>query len=120
MRRKAFDQSAAFHTADRCTPAVERERIGNPLAEDPRGVAPQVLRVVLAADLFDESEFLDRLRLRAIGQAQERVRENEGYVAGVFRVAERAPLDELGALKHLREIARLAQLGEAVHVEQSR
>src|SRR5262249_27613973 len=112
--------SAAFHTADRSAPAVERERIRNSLAEDPGGFAPQVLRVILAANLFDEGEFFDRLRLRAIGQAQKRVRENERYVAGVFRVAERAPFDELGALKNLPQIARFAKLGEAVHVEQSR
>ena len=119
VRRQALDRAAAFRAADRRAPAVLGEGLGDALRQDPGGVAPEVLGVVGAVDVLDIVHAFHRSRLRAVGQAQEEVRQHQGHVARILALAEGAPLDQLQALEDLGQVARHGQFGEAVHVEQA-
>src|SRR5262245_13129997 len=118
--RQPLDHTAAFLAADGGGPPVLRERVGDARARRPGGVHPQVLVVLPAGDVLLEAERLDRIGGLAVRQAAEHARQGQPDVARVLRVAERAPLDVLGALEDHRQVARLLELGVAVHAEQRR
>ncbi len=73
--------------------------------------------MVLAVDVFNKVELVNRNRVWAVGQAQQHVRQRQGHVAGVFRITEGAPLDEFCGLKALGQVARNAHLRKAVPIK---
>src|SRR5664279_5530122 len=101
VRRKPLYEPAALHAADRDGPVIEREGLGQARPERVGGVSPKVLLVVLAVHVLFEIEGLSRDGVRAIRETHERVGEGEPHVAGVLRVAERAPLRILGPVEDL-------------------
>src|SRR5256714_12721571 len=54
VRRKALDDAAAFDAANRGSPLVLRERVRDARGQSVGGVAPQILRVVFAVNVFAE------------------------------------------------------------------
>ena len=118
--RQPLDQAAAFDAADGGAPAVAGEGLRRPRRQRVGGVAPQVLLVVLAVDVLLEVERLDRHGLAAVGQAHQHVRQAQADVARVLGLAERLPLGVLDRVEDLRDVARLAQLREALEAEHPR
>ncbi|MNZ48256.1 hypothetical protein D3C78_659950 [compost metagenome] len=112
MGRQAFDQTATFDTADRHTPAVARERIGDPGAQRIGGVHPQVLVVIAAIDAFNEVEFFHRGGIRTVGQTAEHVRQGQADIARVFGGAERLPLGVFDGVENLRQVPWAGHVGE--------
>nr|GEU28409.1 hypothetical protein [Tanacetum cinerariifolium] len=120
VRRHARDLAAAFHAANRRRPAMLGKRIGDAQAQLISRVRPQVFAVVGAVDVLFECERLHRIGLGAIRQAGGVARQDQGDVARVFRFAETAPRRQLGAVEDFAHVARHAQFGERLHVEQRR
>ena len=91
---------------------VGRHRVG--------GVHPGVFLALVAVGLLLEGEFLDRLRLGAVGQARQHARHAQRDVAAVDRVAQALPGRVVRRVHQLADVARVHQLGPGVHAEQVR
>ncbi|KAG0928033.1 hypothetical protein G6F31_017846 [Rhizopus arrhizus] len=75
--------------------------------------------MVGAVDVLDEIEAFDRGALYGvIRQAAQKARHGQAHVARIFRVAEAAPLGVFHGVEHLGQVARTAQVSEAVQPQQ--
>ena len=91
---------------------------GEPAAEGPGRVAPEILRVVAPVHVLLEAEGLYRVGVGPVGQSAQDVGQAQSDVARVFGLTERAPLGVVHAVEDLGEVAGRGELGEAVQVEQ--
>jgi len=127
VSRQALDLAAVLGAADGRAPAKLCERIGQLRAEDVRRIHPRIifmrdgLGIALRVefDLF-EVEFLDDLRVLAVGQTRQRPRHREHHEPRIVRVAEAAPLHIRLVEEDLFQVAGLRQLREALHADQLR
>ena len=120
MAGQAVHQAATLHPADGGAPSIARERVSDARAQRISGVAPQILRVVVAGDALFVVEAIHLLGRLAIRHAHQDVRQRQAHVARVFRHAEAFPPGVLGGVEDLGQIARSVELCVALQVHQIR
>ncbi|MNO77638.1 hypothetical protein D3C76_687540 [compost metagenome] len=119
VQRQVFHRAAALRADDVRAPAEPGEGIGQLAGEGERGVAPQVVLVVVG-DVLLVDEGLHRVVFRVVRVAQEEARYGQADVAGVFLLAEALPFGELRAFEVVLQILEVRQAGEAFQAEEFR
>ena len=115
MGGQVFDQTTAFNAANGGAPAVAFKGGCQASTQRKGRVDPQVTRVVGAIDVFHEVEaFGGDAIFGVVGQAAQEARQGHAHITCVFRLAEGLPLGVLHRVEDLGQIARLAQVGEAL------
>src|SRR5690554_7430772 len=122
MGWQAFYFTATFSTTNRRAEAVFGKRIRHAAAKYVRSVHPAVVIVVwrhshagfgIQFQLF-KSEFFNRLGRLTIRQARKNPRHRQGNKAGVFTIAERAPLGVLQRFEYFFKVARFGELSPVI------
>ena len=104
MNGQVLHRAAGLRAANLHAPAVVDEALHHVGGEGKGGVGPQVLVVVRALHLLDIVEAAHRHGVRAVRQAAQHPGHHQAEVARVVGVAERLPLDVLGAVEVVADI----------------
>lgn len=104
MDRQILNRTAGLRATDLYTPAIIDKATHHVGREGKRRIRPQVFVVIRTFDFFDIVEAANRNGIRAIWQASQYAGHHQTDVASVVRIAERFPLDVLGAIKIVANI----------------
>ena len=111
MHRQVFHFSACLGPANLDAPSVFDVGPDHVRRKRERRISPQVLVVIGSLDVLRVIEFLDGLRVRAVGEPEHEAGKHEAHISGVFGLAERIPFEELGSF-HV--IVKVLDLGEVL------